>query len=254
MARHEWPRPVQPIWRAAVLAALLCAGSFGFGQPHDPLPQPPAAGKDGRRSSTVVDADNVPLPDGAVARLGSARFRYSAGTIGPIVFSPDGKVLAVASRSVLLFDVATGRLLHDLQLPDGYHSPVVRFLADGNRVAVGSRNYCRTARLNFSAVADGKPAASPALTGQRATDVIDVTPDGSRALLLEWGKQGYLWDFKAGRELWSFEHARPTAVLPLTPDGKWFAMTTFPQAELRDAATGKVVAKFPYSGRQFDVW
>src|SRR5262249_29909801 len=234
-----------PIRLALTLAALLAA-TAAHGQP--------LTGPDGPGGKSRSDADGALLPDGAITRLGSARFRYSAGPIGPIVFSPDGKVLAVASRSVLLFDVATGRLLHDLQLLDGYHSPVVRFLADGNRVAVGYRNYPRTARLTFFTVDDGKPAASPDLTGQRATDVIDVTPDGSRALLLEWGKQGYLWDLKAGRELWSFEHTRGSQVLPLTPDGKWFAVTGIPQAELRNADSGKVAAKFPDPGRPFDVW
>ena len=49
-------------WLVALAAVLAVAG--------DGLGQPPAA--KGR-----ADADGLPLPDGAVARLGSARFRFA---------------------------------------------------------------------------------------------------------------------------------------------------------------------------------
>lgn len=245
------PMSIHRAWReTAVVVVGLWVSVAALAQSEPP--KPPAEEKSA--SARRADADDVPLPDGAIGRLGSARFRYPAGAIGPVTFSPDGKLLAISSNGVLLFDVATGQLVHQLQLPDGYHSPVVRFLADGKRIAVGSRHYPRTARLTFYTLADGQAAPSPDFTGQRATEVIDVTPDGSRALLLEWGKQAYLWDFRAGRELWAFEHTRASEVLPLTPDGKWFVVTGLPQAELRDAATGKVAAKFPDAGRRFNNW
>src|SRR5262249_3577417 len=73
-------------------------------------------------------------------------------------------------------------------------------------------------------------------------------------LLLESGKQVYLWDLKAGRELWAFKHAPIQRILPLTPDEKWFAVTSMREAELRDADTGKLAAKFPDPGRRFQHW
>ena len=178
MARED------PVWRRAILTLALITGAAA-----QPSPVPPVA---------LPDVDGNPLPDGAVARLGSARFRHFAvsETTMPVAFSPDGKLLAIAAQAVFLFDVATGRLVHHLQLPDGYHSPFIRFLADGKRLAVGPGHYPRQARLTFYTLADGRPTASPDFKDQRATHVIDITPDGSRALLLEWGKQVYMWDFK----------------------------------------------------------
>ena len=223
------------------LAALLTAARDA------PSQTPTAMGR--------ADSDAGPLPVGAVARLGSERFRFAGGTDRPVAFSPDGKLLAVATPSgVFLFDAITGRQVHHLQLPDGHLVDVVRFLGDGKRLAVGSGHYPRQPRLTFYTLADGRRAASPNFTGQRATHVIDVTPDGSRALLMEWGKQAYMWDFQAGRELWAVEHARYQQVLPLTPDGKWFAVASGREAELRDAETGKVAARFPDPGRRFDFW
>src|SRR6476469_9710704 len=107
----------RPRARLAEIAAFVTAAAVQ-GQP--------AMGQDGRPVTARKDANGVPLPDGAIARLGSSRFRYSAGAMGPVVFSPDGKLLAVASRGVFLFDVATGRRVHHLQLPDGYWPQVAR--------------------------------------------------------------------------------------------------------------------------------
>jgi WD40 repeat protein len=239
----HWATPrIASVTVAGMVLALVTTGA-ALAQPDPPKSAPRAR----------VDADGVPLPEGAVARLGSARFRYFAfaAPTKPVAFSPDGKLLAIASRGVFLFEVATGRLVHQLQLPDGYYPSVVRFLADGKRVAVGSFK-SGSPRLTFFNLDDGRPAESPGLTGQRDTYVVDVTPDGSRTLLLELGEQVYLWDLKAGRELWGFKHARHQGVLPLTPDGKWFAMMSHKDAELREADTGKVAVKFPEPGRQFE--
>jgi WD40 repeat protein len=224
---------------AAALVALVAAASAHGQSATVSVPK------------TWLEGDGVTLPDGAITRLGSSRFRFNAGTTRPVAFSQDGKLLAIASHGVLLFDVATGRLVHRLQLPEGYYAPVIRFLDDGKRIAVGSFRSGSSPRLTFFTLADGRPAASPNLKEQRDTQVIDVTRDGSRAILLEWGKQAYLWDLKAGRELWAFAHAPYQKVLPLTPDGKCFAVTSAREAELRDADTGTVAAKFPDPGRRF---
>lgn len=53
-----------------------------------------------------------PLPPGAVQRLGSPRFRHGTEIVSSIL-SPDGKLLATAgTRSVIVWDVATGKRLH----------------------------------------------------------------------------------------------------------------------------------------------
>ncbi|HKB04405.1 MAG TPA: WD40 repeat domain-containing protein [Gemmataceae bacterium] len=231
-------------WLTIVFTTLVTA-SAALGQPDPPKPGDKAE----PAAKARVDAEGVRLPDGAIARIGSGRFRFAGGG-GPLVFSPDGKLLAIAREGVLLFDVATSRLLHDLRLPDGHSPHAVRFLADGKRIAVGSVK-AGGPKLVFFAVADGKPVWSPDLSGQRATHVLDVTPDGSRALLGINLVKAYMWDLRAGRELWSCEHEGGTSIRPLSPDGKLFVRTIYPQTELRDADTAKVVAKFPNAGPQF---
>src|SRR5207244_7765992 len=58
------------------------------------------------------DGDGEPLPDGAVARFGTMRFRHWY-MLQSVVISDDGKLLVTAgtARGVCLWDTATGRLL-----------------------------------------------------------------------------------------------------------------------------------------------
>src|SRR5262249_29189355 len=79
-----------------------------------------------------------PLPPGALARLGSVRFRQG-GYILDLSLSPDGKTLAVASmgagpHTLRLLDAATGRELRRLPPPRHNVGHLV-FSADGKLLA-----------------------------------------------------------------------------------------------------------------------
>src|SRR5438105_3036636 len=59
----------------------------------------------------VVDFYGDPLPDGAVARMGTICFRHESYAGLLTAFSPDGKWLATSGRGIKLWHATTARLL-----------------------------------------------------------------------------------------------------------------------------------------------
>ena len=97
-----------------------------------------------------VDSLGDLLPDGAVARLGTLRFKHdpaAATAIGTAVFSPDGKMLATTASGegrVLLWEAATGKALPGPWSSDqGYLYTFAAFSPDGKILAAARIDYGR---------------------------------------------------------------------------------------------------------------
>jgi RNA polymerase sigma factor (sigma-70 family) len=66
------------------------------------------------------------LPDGALLRLGTTRFRHEGGMVTDVAFAPDGRVLATADGpTVYLWDVTTGAEIGRLSEPPPENNPAV---------------------------------------------------------------------------------------------------------------------------------
>ncbi len=100
-----------------------------------------------QEKSPRLDRHGVPLPPGAVARLGTLSWQQKTG-VTAVAFSPDGNTLAAGSGPadgrIYLRDAATGRVLRKLQ---GHTAEVhsLRYSPDGLLLASGSDD--RTTRL-----------------------------------------------------------------------------------------------------------
>ena len=76
-----------------------------------------------------VDRHGDPLPEHAVARIGTTRLRHGTA-VTLLCYSPDGKTLAAsAGRTVSLWDVGTGKELRRLTVEEGLRG--LCFSADG---------------------------------------------------------------------------------------------------------------------------
>src|SRR5262245_8033815 len=87
-----------------------------------------------------TDFHGDPLPPGAVARLGSARFRHDH-LPGPAAFSPDGKTMAVLvdrleTATLWIWDVQTGKNLRRFTL-NVRTSGSLMFTPDGRLLVIG---------------------------------------------------------------------------------------------------------------------
>ena len=90
-----------------------------------------------RASESVAE---VPLPFGAIARLGEPSNKDSG--VSAVVYSPDGRILASGeSHAIRLWDVAKGRELKRLEKSHLEKSPLsvysLAFSPDGSRLASG---------------------------------------------------------------------------------------------------------------------
>jgi WD40 repeat protein len=97
-------------------------------------PDPAPAAAEAKRPRR--DRNGEPLPQGAVARMGTSHLRHG-GDIGQFAFSHDSKVLAAASNddAVHLWDLDTGKELRRLELATAGGDPGVAFSPDGKIMA-----------------------------------------------------------------------------------------------------------------------
>jgi RNA polymerase sigma factor (sigma-70 family) len=140
---ETWIRSTTMHRMKLVLALLLMAGVLTAGIAAVALPQPygnPPAEKAAKgeekeadKSRVFLDRHGDPLPAGAVARLGTVRWR-TAGTVEALAFTPDGKtILAGTPAGIYQFDLE-GRPIQHIRPPHPFFGRWA-FSRDGMRVA-----------------------------------------------------------------------------------------------------------------------
>jgi WD40 repeat protein len=92
------------------------------------------------------------LPEDAILRIGSLRFRDGGQIYGATV-SPDGKILATSSHNayVRLLDLQTGKELSRFTVPNGFRNNTLQFTGDGKFLITYGYN-----GTSFWRVEDGK--------------------------------------------------------------------------------------------------
>jgi WD40 repeat protein len=176
-----------------VIVVAIVSTLPGWGQEPSKAPQP---------ARTRVDLHGDPLPEGAVARLGTVRFRHTA-VVHAVAFSADGKLLATSGDDhslVVIWDRATGRKLRQFEVGGKCDPPgPFCFSPDAKRL-YGSTMSGREMRLYAWDVETGAEARD--LPRRPAgTRVFSYSPDGREVLLLLERKEIVRWDIEKGKEL-----------------------------------------------------
>ncbi|HEY8504850.1 MAG TPA: sigma-70 family RNA polymerase sigma factor, partial [Gemmataceae bacterium] len=275
-------------WKAAASLILTLGAGLGGAllalQPGTPG-APPRPGDPSPAAARDADAAE-PLPEGALARLGTERFRFGY-SVRSVAFSPDGETLATSGNGwgACLWDARTGRLRRNLY--NWNESPAVVFSPDGKMIAAPSTHWgtflwdartgerlrlLRGAGLCAAFSPDGKllavagrdrsvqlwdPATDRQLRkfGEFSGDVRDLafSPDG-KLLATAADADGAdlrLWDVATGAERHRLVgHKRSVSAVAFSPDGERLASAGTDDLAVRiwDPATGKHLHKVPTPG------
>lgn len=151
--------------------------------------------------------------------------------------TPDSKTLISSSANrICLWDVASGRLLH--QLPGSFWTSPVAVSADGKVLASGGTT------IQLWEVATGRPLSTTE-RHRGPVRALAFAPDGR--LLASAGEDGILiWDMASRRLLRRFEALEkfPSA-LAFTPDGQQLASGHhMGHSRLWDVSTGKTIRQY----------
>jgi RNA polymerase sigma factor (sigma-70 family) len=192
------------------------------------------------RPTARTDLHGDPLPERALARLGTVRWRMS-GLFFACAYSPDGKTLAAASADhhVYLFDAATGKLIGRL---GGHPSEVtsIAYSLDGRTLASGC---AKEGTIRIWEPATGKLLRQFHAPRWPVWSLI-FSRDGKK-LLSGGGWQDspiLLWDPTSGKQIRQFDGPKEGArSLALSPDGRTVASNSKGEVQLWEMDTGKLI-------------
>ena len=185
---------------------------------RNPEPKPP---------TLRVDHFGDPLPDDALARFGTVRFRQGPSTC-EIRYSPDEKVIAIGSalRWVGLWDAATGKELLQFDARGEVIGRGLAFSPDGKLLAAsGVRDVDRVILEHIIClwnVKTGKLIRELKLDAHQPGPLV-FSPDGKEVISGGDDKTIRFWDVVTGSQIAKLESADVVRALGLSSNGRLLA-------------------------------
>ncbi len=203
-----------------------------------------------------LDLYGDPLPAGALARLGTVRFRHD-GEAMDIAMSADAKMLAANTRSgLIIWNAANGKeILRSPRINFWFRGHTLDFSPDGSVLAVSlglGKVELRDSRSGKLRSLEARPRndLDRALPEETSDASLRFTPDG-KSLALFYRKQIHVFDVATGQCRTSIADI-PGGFndLAFSPNGKTVALAfVHPTAQLWDIATGKMLNAFHDAGK-----
>jgi WD40 repeat protein len=164
---------------------------------------------------TATDRYGEALPVGALARLGTTRFRPGHNVLS-MAYAPDGRLLATAGGPILhLWDARTGRLVRQFEANPKGAVYAVRFSPNGKLLATAIWE-------NQAVVWDAATCRELARMQGHEQDVqcLAFAPDGKRLVTGSWDGTVRLWDVATGHQIRSLKVGHAVWAAAYAPDGR----------------------------------
>jgi RNA polymerase sigma factor (sigma-70 family) len=247
---HRWAAGLLLAVGAAVAGAAGLASCWTTGAPAGgrgtAIAEP--AVPEGEKPRARVDRFGDPLPDGALARIGTTRFRHG-GIIQVVAFAADGKrLLSYGADGIRVWDAATGREQRHLLEEPGRRFLAPAFSADGKLAAttsVGEGGILRGAPVTLWDLTTGKKVKE---LGKATYCHVCFSQDGRLLAADRFDQVVETWDVATGKRLasWRAHEGRNRApTLAFARDGKTLMTAGADQTVcFWEAATGKRLRRF----------
>ena len=249
LARTTLRGMVEAKLRAAgtlLLAAGLLAGGTGVALREMPAagalealpqPEPPADPVQAAPDAAArVDRMGDPLPPGAIARLGTVRFRHGE-VVNFIALSPDGKRCVSADWSVVcVWETATGKLLRRVGGDFGTNLRGMSLSPDGKNVVTLTQEGNVTV-WDPESGRELRRFACDRFSGMK------LAPDG-RTLATVTETAVRLWDAATGKELRQWAAADKVLTFAFAADGRTLVTGHENDVRVWEVATGREIRRY----------
>jgi RNA polymerase sigma factor (sigma-70 family) len=208
-------RPVLPI-KLALLSVLLTisvvAGGLALRSPAEPRPSESDTGfivsRETINQRKTGDAHGDPLPEGAIARLGTVRFNHGDG-LNALFFSVDGKtIFSEGNGTIRVWNAVNGKEIDHLtdKVPFSGADDQTRFLRDSNTLITLYGGYGGDVAhvWDLEQKKETRTLTLPVKRqGGSAIHRNALSPDGKLALLHVWKPaQVQIFDLTTGKHLY----------------------------------------------------
>lgn len=178
------------------------------------------------------DQRGDPLPEGAIARIGTARWRTGEN---PLLFTSDGRLAIVDATKPGLIDAKTGKLLRQFDV-ESYRS----FLMPDDKTVVVTGG--PKTGLRFLDIDSGKVLKQFPIEGYQCS----WSRDGKRMASLRFDEKNRrsitVWDLDTAKAIQTWD--KPFGDMLLAPDGKLLALRDNDHIELLDCIDGKQIRRW----------
>jgi RNA polymerase sigma factor (sigma-70 family) len=181
-----------------------------------------------------VDFHGDPLPEGAIARMGTTRFLQSAGGYHfPIAYTPDGKQLISidGGKALVFWEATTGKELRRIKVPQTDILYTFVLSPDGNTIATVCSEY---PNVRVWDVGSGKPVHQITHKVLRTEKIAEnpasvvFTPDSKMLAVSKGDGAIRMWDTSTWQEMATLPKGGSTLQVPsvgvpnyhFLPDGK----------------------------------